>query len=78
MPLNVSVIYSVTDRSFPYWSKNSNLTARCINEITPEENDTEKSVSERKEGTQANAHRKKAVITIFVIDKAFFVLFLKC
>lgn len=47
-------------------------------EITTEGNDPGRFKNKKKEGIQANANKKKAGITSFVIDKAFFVLFLKC
>lgn len=36
-------MYSVTDRKrSPYWFKNLNPTTCCVNEITTEENDSER------------------------------------
>lgn len=79
MPINVSVIYSVTDRKrFSFGFKNLNLTTCGIYEITTEGNDPGRFKNKKEEGIQANANKKKAGITSFVIDKAFFVLFLKC
>lgn len=80
MPINVSVINSVTDRKrFSSWFQKLKLKATCcVYEITTEENDTERFESKRRGGIRANANKHKAGITHFVTEKHCFVLFLKC